>query len=303
MKTMTLEVMGLKTQLNIMISILIFTLLMGRPLVINAKEPQELQGFSYSPFEYIVREQYYGDMLPWEDVRSLLPHKVKFQVIDLDTGLSFRVQKRAGNQHADVQPLTRKDTQIMKEIYGNSWSWKRRAILVNTNDRMIAASMHGMPHGGGGLSNGFPGHFCIHFAGSITHRTKNSDPTHRLMVLKASGKLAEYRNEMNPYEIIDLFITAINQSDPYMLQMTLSEPHTLQMAAILKRMDRMGMVSKHTSFKKLKKLPIVALEVPVELQSYQRDQGKERKSYTFILTRDVITNRWEILSEDFLNLM
>ena len=57
----------------------------------------------------------------------------------------------------------------MKTIYNGKWSWKRRAILIITHDQLLAASMHGMPHGAGALKNGFPGHFCVHFYGSTTH--------------------------------------------------------------------------------------------------------------------------------------
>ena len=56
---------------------------------------------------------------------------------------------------------------MMKKIYHNQWSWKRRAIIVLIDHQMIAASMHGMPHGAGALQNDFPGHFCVHFSGSI----------------------------------------------------------------------------------------------------------------------------------------
>src|SRR4051794_33771398 len=85
-------------------------------------------------------------VLPWERVNTILPKKSKFSIIDVESGLFFNVQRRAGNSHADVQPLTLKDTNIMKTIYDGKWSWRRRAIIVLANDRMIAASMHGMPH-------------------------------------------------------------------------------------------------------------------------------------------------------------
>ena len=109
------------------------------------------------------------DMLPWGKVYEILPKYSKFTVLDVETGKMFKVQRRAGSRHADVQPLTSKDTKIMKEIYGGKWSWKRRAIIVIHQDQWIAASMHGMPHAAGALENDFPGHFCIHFYGSKTH--------------------------------------------------------------------------------------------------------------------------------------
>src|SRR4051812_12153438 len=70
------------------------------------------------------------EMLPWEEVNKLIPKKTTFTIIDVETGLTFTVQRRAGTQHADVQPLTTKDTQMMKKIYHNKWSWNRRAIII-----------------------------------------------------------------------------------------------------------------------------------------------------------------------------
>ncbi len=298
--------MELKKQKSIVLSLVISAIVMNSSLVVHAFESEKVDNMQqttppHSPFDYIIREHYYGEMLSWKDVRPLIPRKATFQVIDLDTGISFQVQKRAGNQHADVQPLTKNDTQIMKEIYEDKWSWKRRAILVTIEDRMIAASMHGMPHGGGALSNGFPGHFCIHFAGSMTHRTKNTDPTHQLMVLKAAGKLEKYRDQMDPYEVVDLFFTAINQSDLYLLQMTLAEPYREHAATILKRFHRIGAAAKDLPYKKSDQLPVIALELPVDLPYYDLRQKKKSKSVTLTLIRDGLTNRWEIYSKDFFN--
>ncbi len=153
------------------------------------------------------------EMLPWEEVNEILPKYSKFTILDVETGKRFDVQRRAGNGHADVQPLTAKDTKIMKSIYNGEWSWKRRAIIVIHNDQWIAASMHGMPHGGGTLDNDFRGHFCVHFNGSITHRSKSIDLSHQLMILKSAGKLNEYLNSSEPEQLILAYITGIKQKD------------------------------------------------------------------------------------------
>src|SRR4051812_17153024 len=153
------------------------------------------------------------EMLPWEKVYKILPKYSKFTVLDVETGKMFHVQRRAGSRHADVQPLTPKDTSTMKKIYGGKWSWKRRAILVIHNNQMIAASMHGMPHGAGALKNNFPGHFCIHFYGSTTHRTNAIDLSHMLMIMKASGKLDDYLGNADPYQVIHAFIAGFKQQD------------------------------------------------------------------------------------------
>jgi hypothetical protein len=163
------------------------------------------------------------EILPWDIVNEIIPNKSFFTIIDVETGLSFNVQRRAGSKHADVQPLTKKDTKIMKNIYNDKWSWDRRAILVQYKDRLIPASMNGMPHGAGALQNGFPGHFCVHFYGSTTHKTPTPDLAHKLMILKAGGKLQSYLYKMDPYESIKIMEIAINQHDENLLSLILTE--------------------------------------------------------------------------------
>ena len=92
-----------------------------------------------------------------------------FTVIDVETGKSFDVQRRAGSHHADVQPLTRKDTKVMKEIYHGHWSWRRRALLILAENRLLAASMHGMPHGAGCISKWFPWTFFVYILPEVLH--------------------------------------------------------------------------------------------------------------------------------------
>lgn len=131
-------------------------------------------------------------------------------VYDVETGLKFKVKRTFGTNHADVEPLTAEDTATMKKIYGGSWSWARRAIVVDVDGRNLAASMNGMPHAGlekypslqyvsgrsGGYGSGtnydevkgnnFNGHFCIHFYKSRTHGSNKEDANHQAMVKKAN---------------------------------------------------------------------------------------------------------------------
>lgn len=160
------------------------------------------------------------EMPSWEEAKEILPKYTKFTVMDVETGKQFRAQRRAGSNHADVQPLSAKDTKIMKKIYGGKWSWKRRAVIIIYKDQWIAASMHGMPHGAGALQNNFPGHFCIHFFGSTTHRSNFMDLSHQLMVLKAAGRLKEHLSNSSPYEIINAYVAGIKQQDLRIVSLT-----------------------------------------------------------------------------------
>ena len=109
---------------------------------------------------------------------------------DVSTGRSFRVKRCGGYNHADVEPLTARDTWVMYEIYGKEWSWKRRAVYVTLeNGVTLAGSMNGMPHGSGEISdNNFDGHLCVHFLNSRTHESDKVDPDHQAAVAKAAGR-------------------------------------------------------------------------------------------------------------------
>jgi LysM repeat protein len=132
----------------------------------------------------------YGEMADWWTVASeVFTIGTTATVTDLDSGLTYRVVRKGGTNHADCQPLTAADTAKMKQAYGGSWSWTRHAILVNVNGRVFAASQNGMPHGGQSIyDNNFNGHFCIHFLNSRTHGTNRVDPAHQAAVHKAAGR-------------------------------------------------------------------------------------------------------------------
>ena len=116
---------------------------------------------------------------------SVIPKGATFTVKDVSTGKTFTCKRWSGANHMDSEPLTSADTATMKAIYGGSWSWTRRAILVLYNGHVYAASMNGMPHGTSTLSNNFDGHFCIHFYNSRTHETNRVDKAHQNAVARA----------------------------------------------------------------------------------------------------------------------
>lgn len=63
-----------------------------------------------------LRSNHYGAMIEWSDVRKLVPLKQIFTITDMGTGMSFRVQRRAGSDHADVQPISKADSHMMKKF-------------------------------------------------------------------------------------------------------------------------------------------------------------------------------------------
>jgi hypothetical protein len=231
------------------------------------------------------------EMLPWKEVNILLPKYTKFTVMDVETGKQFHVQRRAGSHHADVQPLTSEDTKIMKSIYGGKWSWNRRAIIIIHKGQWVAASMHGMPHGGGALKNNFPGHFCIHFFGSTTHRTNSMDLAHMLMIYKSAGRLNEYFWGANPYEVIQAYITGIKQKD-----------ETISSAASLQKLKWKGVLNQIESIniRRLSLLPPedlkneISLDVPIEIDLFLKKAGRKTMKGSIHLVRFSQYQPWKI---------
>jgi len=156
-----------------------------------------------------------GDYLSWNEVKGIFPIYAQARVIDVDSGLEFNVQRRGGNRHVDVQPLTAADTAMMKKIYEGQWTWKRKAVVVQLeNGRKIAASMNGMPHGQGAISgNNFNGHFCIHFRNSTTHGSKKIDLAHQMMIWKAANILDVQLQSLSSREAVEVLFTAIGQNE------------------------------------------------------------------------------------------
>jgi hypothetical protein len=157
----------------------------------------------------------YGAFLPWAEVNQLFPKYATVTVVDWDTRLRFKVQRRGGFRHADVQPLSAEDTAVMKNVYQGHWSWRRRAVMVETVDGLkIAGSMNGMPHGQGAVQkNNFDGHFCIHFRDSKTHGGNRVDLAHQMMIWKAAGVFSKQVEQLDQKRCIEVFFTAVHQGD------------------------------------------------------------------------------------------
>lgn len=234
------------------------------------------------------------EILPWTMVNHKIPNRSIFTIADVETGLQFTVQRRAGSKHADVQPLTYKDTKIMKKIYNGKWSWKRRAILVVTKDQMLAASMHGMPHGAGALKNGFPGHFCVHFLGSTTHGSKNEDLSHKLMILRAGGKLDDYLNVISPSQLVNVFEAAVNQGDQKIIGMIVENSNKQkQLQKRLKKINVIRFDEKSLAVNEGKD-DILSQQINLKATIYHSDTGQERKNLKLMFWKDVVSGQWKI---------
>ncbi|MBQ9408966.1 MAG: hypothetical protein IJU28_06215 [Clostridia bacterium] len=108
-------------------------------------------------------------------------------VTDVNSRISWKVKRKGGSNHADVEPLTAADTAAMKKACGSDFmTWHRRAIWVSLDGKKYAASMNCMAHGLCNITNNnFDGHFCIHFTNSRTHGTDKVDADHQNAIKRA----------------------------------------------------------------------------------------------------------------------
>ena len=154
----------------------------------------------------------HGELLDWfSEAQYVIPINADFTIVDFATGKSFRARRTVGSGHADCEPLTASDTAKMKEIFGGTFSWKKRSVLVLYNGRKIAASMAGMLHAGneaapGGAwtswrsdnygagtnydyvkGNNADGHFDLHFYNSIGHSSGVISEGHQANIRISAG--------------------------------------------------------------------------------------------------------------------
>lgn len=261
-------------------------------LIISRKWSEKLKSYGN-----MVAASHYGALLSWDEVKERIPNKSVITVLDMETGLTFKAQRRAGKHHADVQPLTKADTKVMKQIYQGKWSWKRKAVLVEKDGRYYAASMQGMPHGGDGIpNNGFSGHFCIHFLNSRTHVSNNKDAEHHLMIHKAAGKLDAYFKNVSPYEFIDSFIGAVNVKEKQVLPYFFFNPAHPRLAEVEKELQDVHTFRRVSKYQQAEaETDKLMLEIPVEIRVDRAGQSVETRKVTFHIERKTKESPWKIV--------
>ena len=116
------------------------------------------------------------EMPEWHAIKdTAIRTGMPLQITDVRTGIVYRVSSFSNGSHADVEPITQEDTAAMLRAFGGSWSWTPRPVWVTVGGRTFAASISGMPHGGGiNPNNGMNGQICLHFLGSRTHNGNRS---------------------------------------------------------------------------------------------------------------------------------
>ena len=125
-------------------------------------------------------------LLRWYDeVKPALGGSPTVRVYHPASGVSFNIQMYSLGRHADAEPKTLKDTQLMNAAFGPA-SWNTRPVYVQLpNGTWTLATMHNYPHLSGSISNnGFGGHLCIHFLRDL-EETQKVDPNYGMQNQRA----------------------------------------------------------------------------------------------------------------------
>ena len=171
------------------------------------------------PEEELVALEKMGAIDWFKTVQYVFPRECDAEVLDVDTGKTFNVRRTFGHNHADIEPLTKEDAAIIKEIWGGTWNWTRRAVVVRVGEYVMAGSMTAFPHAGrddkpslavvsnlsGGYGtgqnldavkgNGVDGHMDIHFLNSLTHGSNVKQKVHQDAVAKAAAYIAAHMDD------------------------------------------------------------------------------------------------------------
>lgn len=249
----------------------------------------------------------YGQALPWDEAKKLFPRYSIAVLVDVETGKQFEVERRGGTYHADIQPVTNKDTEILKELYPYGWSWKRRAVIAYIGMEAVAASINGMPHGSGKIKgNNFRGHFCIHFKDSRVHLSRKVDLAHQMMVWKAAGQPLEPFLKAGPREVLDLVFTALNQDDPGLATLGIHSGFEEDLWLVIEGLNRRlpQIEIKRLSSKKTEedKPNPASYQITVKL-NYPEEKGIIERTGDLTLSQNPGNGRWLVEGSDLKKLL
>lgn len=107
-------------------------------------------------------------------------------IYDIDTGISLRIKRMGGSNHADVEPATSSDTAKLLKIAGGTFSWDSHAVILRVGSKYVACGINTMPHGDQTISNNnYNGQFCLHMTNSLTHESGSVNANHQASIERA----------------------------------------------------------------------------------------------------------------------
>ena len=122
-------------------------------------------------------------------MEDIVKKHVPFEVIDVRTGIHWNMDRFGGVTalwHADVELVTKADTEKMTEAWGGELNSSRRPVWVKIEGKYYAASLMGFVHNTDTISdNGMDGQVCLHFRGSKIHSSGHIDEAHQACIMEA----------------------------------------------------------------------------------------------------------------------
>lgn len=129
-------------------------------------------------------------LVDWFDgMEDIVTKMEPFEVIDVRTGIHWNMERFGGWWHADVETMTKEDTEAMTEAWGGELNPTRRPVWVKIDGKYYAAGLMGYVHNTDTIaSNGMDGQICLHFRGSKIHGSGRVDEAHQACIQEAFAK-------------------------------------------------------------------------------------------------------------------
>lgn len=119
-------------------------------------------------------------LLHWfNEVKPSIKAGQYITIFDPATNLQWTLRLYSLGRHADSEPKTQADTDIMFKAFGYTNTWTPKPVYVKLpSGTWTLASMHNVPHLTGSIKdNGFDGHLCVHFLRDMDE-CKLNDPNY-----------------------------------------------------------------------------------------------------------------------------
>ncbi len=129
-----------------------------------------------------------GELLSWQKTKEELIQGNTYLLMDYNTGTTFSLVFVGGTEHAEMESPSQEDTAVLKKVFGDSFSFFKRPMLIEIQGVYIACSLQGHPHGEDTISNNdMAGHICLFFYESRSHVGLLPDEEHAVNIRLAAG--------------------------------------------------------------------------------------------------------------------
>lgn len=106
-------------------------------------------------------------------------------IYDYKTGITVKIKRMGGHNHADVEPATAADTKKLLKIAGGKFSWDSHGVVLYAGGKYVACAINTLPHGDQTITNNnYDGQFCLHMTNSLCHGSGLINSEHQYNISK-----------------------------------------------------------------------------------------------------------------------